>query len=372
MGIPQKEEILKKGFIYFGYVSPELSSAEEYPDYIRENVAQAVEKIQSHQPRNSYTFAFMADLHYSTNFNHDIRTARLMNAYREIKRKTHADKLLLGGDFVNDGTKAYKVKNYRGLRNFVGDEKVFPVNGNHDDNSIWDVCVDGIPATQHLTAEELYTLFYNHLPDLGAKFNEKAPGLYYYFDDPVQKVRYIGLDTSDIPVKMDEQGSFVYTKQSVFALSQAQIDWLIGEALPVAEDWEIIFFAHNFPSEREDTKHIDFLPELLDAYQTGTDLCKEYDEGDFKVKIDAKFSQCSRGKIIAGFAGHHHADFEVRTQSGIPVIFTGNVMMYQYSVPRIDGVTSELLFDAVTIDRDAKIIHTVRVGAGEDRAISYK
>ena len=129
-----KEELIETGFINYGYISPELSTSDTYPDYIKENVLEAVKKIQSHLTRNSLTFAFMTDLHYSTNENHDIRTKRLMNAYSELKRKVHIDKLILGGDFCNDGCKPYKVRNYTELRNFVGDEKYFPVNGNLDDN----------------------------------------------------------------------------------------------------------------------------------------------------------------------------------------------------------------------------------------------
>ena len=48
-----------------------------------------------------------------------------------------------------------------------------------------------------------------------------------------------------------------------------------------------------------------------------------------------------------------------------------DVMMYKYSVPRIDGDKSELLFDIVTIDRDKRIIYTTRIGAGRDKKINY-
>ena len=62
---------------------------------------------------------------------------------------------------------------------------------------------------------------------------------------------------------------------------------------------------------------------------------------------------------------------EEYTKEGIPVIYIGNVIMYKYAVPRIDGDKSELLFDIVTIDRKNRVIHTTRIGAGEDRTINY-
>lgn len=373
-----KEELIETGFINYGYISPELSTSDTYPDYIKENVLEAVKKIQSHQTRNSLTFAFMTDLHYSTNENHDIRTKRLMNAYSELKRKVHIDKLILGGDFCNDGCKPYKVRNYTELRNFVGDEKYFPVNGNHDDNSIWDALIENDTSVNHMTQEELYTVFYNHLPSLGARFNNKSPGLYYYYNDDVQKVRYIFLDTQDIPYLVDENGKLIYTKQHTFAISQAQADWLVNEALCVDENWEIIVVAHNFPTENDkhpadgnDLVNLDIITEVLNAYQNGQDIEKSFYEDEFLINVKADFSGRKRANIIACFSGHYHDDFEVVTKSGIPVIYTGNVIMYKYRIPRIDGEKSELLFDVVTIDRDSKTIYTTRIGQGEDRVIKY-
>ena len=81
----------------------------------------------------------------------------------------------------------------------------------------------------------MYNLFYNHLPRLGAKFDQENPGLYYYVDDETDKVRYIFLDGSDIPCKFNEKGKLVYTKQHTFAFSQKQREWLIDKALDVPE-----------------------------------------------------------------------------------------------------------------------------------------
>lgn len=39
-----KEEFIKAGYVYFGYISPELSSKEEYPHYIKTNVDEAIKK----------------------------------------------------------------------------------------------------------------------------------------------------------------------------------------------------------------------------------------------------------------------------------------------------------------------------------------
>ncbi len=361
------------GYVNFGYFSPELSSDNKYPEYIRKNVLEAVEKIQNVQNRSSVTFAFMADIHYSKTHNHDIRTSRLMNAYKEIKKRVNIDMLILGGDYTNDGNKNYKITNYRELRAHLDNESYFPVNGNHDDNSIWGLYINADTSTHHLTSDELYNLFYNHLPKFGAKFDKKNPGLYYYVDDEASKLRYIFLDMSDIPYKVDENGKLIYTKQHTFALSQNQLDWLTNEALMFSEEgWDIIVVAHTFSHTEYEEKNLTVVNDILDAYKNGERIKKEYYEDDFFVKINADFKNKKRGNIIALFAGHHHADIVKYTNAGLPIIFTGCTIMYNYGVKRTDGDKSELLFDIVTVDRNSKKLHITRVGAESDRIVEYK
>ncbi len=368
------QKFLEIGYVNFGYFSPELSSDNEYPDYIKKEVADSVEKIQKVQNRRSLTFGFMADIHYSQTFNHEIRTKRLMNAYREVKKRVGADMLILGGDYTNDGSYEYKVNNFRELRALLDNEAYFPVNGNHDDNSIWDLYLENDTSQNHLTAEDMYKVFYNHLPRHNARFNEKNPGLYYYYDDNSQKVRYIFLDGSDIPYKVDENGKFIYTKQHTFALSQNQIDWLINDALNVeSNEWDIVVISHTlfFEGDKEATR-LELVNDILDAYKNGGKIDKEYCEGDFLVNVKADFKAKKRGNIIACFAGHYHRDMVKYTKEGIPLIFTDSSIMYDYRTKRIDGDKSEIIFDMVCIDRDEKKIHIVRVGAGSDRIVEYK
>ena len=368
-----KEEFLAAGYVYFGYVSPPLSSEDTYPDYIKENAERAISRIKSVSNESCVSFAFMTDIHYSKTPNHDIRFERLMNAYRAIKESVGADKILIGGDVVNDGTKKYKWDNQKELARLLSEEKFFPANGNHDDNSIWDIVTETVPAQNHLTSAELNSLFYSHLPSLGAKFGEEGESLYYYYDDNDEKIRYIFLDSNDPPQDTDDEGRIIYTKQRTMCLSQKQIDWLLNDALNVSQDgWSAVVTMHSFYREIDgESKRLSVVKEILDACRMGGKISKEYYEGDFAVSVDVDFGKRKKLDIIAVLAGHHHQDINIYTDSGIPVIFTGNVMMYEYAVPRIDGEASELLFDIVTIDRKNRKIYTTRVGAGEDREITY-
>lgn len=368
-----KEEFLAAGYVYFGYISPPLSSDNTYPDYIKENVTDAISRIKSISDEDSISVAFMTDIHYSKTPNHDVRFARLMNAYRELKAAVGAEKILIGGDVVNDGTKKYKWDNQKELARLFSGEKFFPANGNHDDNSIWDTVTETVPNVNHLTGSELYSLFYSHLPALGAKFPDEGESLYYYYDDNDEKIRYIFLDMCDVPQDRDAEGRIVYTKQTTFGLSQRQVDWLIGDALNVSEDgWGAVVTMHSFYREEDgESKRLSVVKEILDARKEGGKISKTYYGGEFEVSVDVDFGKRTGLDIIAVLAGHHHRDIGIYTESGIPVIFTGSSMMYEYAVPRIDGDASELLFDIVTIDRKKQKIYTTRIGAGDHREFTY-
>lgn len=375
---------IQKGYEDNGYVSPELSSTDEYPDYIKAEVKDTIKKIIDKQNSETITFAFMTDLHYATTKNHNIRMKRTINAYKEIAKCVDIDILLLGGDYTNEGCKEYKTECFNELRKLMGNIRFFPVNGNHDDGSIWDKSyIKAKQSINHFTHKELYELFYNHVPGQGAKVNTDNGSLYYYFDELQSKTRFVMLDTGDVPYIFDEHGKLLYGGQHLFALSQNQIDWLVNEALNFNEEgWNIVFVTHSIqrPSdttanEKELFRHLKVLTELTDAYKRGEKYAFDSDEKYFGLHIDVDFSQYKRGDIIAFLVGDFHTDAVEKSKSGINYILTANAVMYCTSSPsyvqRKDGDKTEILFDVITVNKKTRTIHIVRVGAGEDRIINY-
>lgn len=369
------------GFEDIGYMPYPLSSEEEYPDYIKEEVLKSVDEIQAHQGKNTVTFAFITDIHYALNHNHTVRFKRTMRAYREIAKRAQVDMLILGGDYTNEGCREYKTKCFRELRALIDREKYFPVNGNHDDGSIWDKAyILADKATNHLTHKELYRLFYNHLPQLGAKTDETDGALYYLYDDEAKKTRYIFLDCCDVPYVFDENGGLKYHAQWLFAMSQAQLDWLTGTALKFDEEgWNIVFSTHSLLREGdignppEIAENMELLRRIVLAYNEGANISESFGSGDFERHVKADFSEYTRGEIVGFFVGDYHLD-AVDRYGTMPLVLVGNAVMYDkadYYVKRHDGDKTELLFDVVTIDRDERKIYTVRVGAGENREIDY-
>lgn len=376
-----KEYYRACGYEDVGYMPVPLSTEEEYPDYIEREVLKSVDEIQKYQNEKTSTVAFMTDIHYALNHNHTVRFQRLMRAYREIAKRVAPDMLIFGGDYTNEGCKEYKTKCFRELRALIDREPYFPVNGNHDDGSIWDkayICADR--ATNHLTHTELYKLFYNHLPKLGASFDENNPSLYYLYNDHAKKVRYVFLDACDVPYIFDEEGKLKYHAQWLFAMSQKQLDWLCSCALKFDEPgWSVLFVTHSLllPAEVEHppeiSKNMELLRRIVLAYQKGENYSESFGEGDFARNIYAPFQSKIRGDIIGFLVGDYHCD-DVVYYDGIPLILTGNAVMYDKGAKnrvRRDGDETELLFDVVTVDPEKRKIYVVRVGSGENREVGY-
>ena len=328
------------GYEDHGYVSPELSSSNTYPDYIKQEVTECIKEIQAHQNEDTITFAFMTDIHYALSYNHEVRMKRTVNAYKELAKRVHIDKLILGGDYTNEGCREHKSDCFRELRALLDGIDYYPVNGNHDDGTIWDskYILNDI-SENHLAHTDLYNLFYNHIPYIGAKVNSKDT-LYYYVDDDVKKIRYICLDSNDEPY-IYENGRLLYSGQSEFILSQKQVDWLVDDALKVkSDDWCVAIFTHSvaLPNEKREVcleafRRLRFLNGLIDAYKNADRYTYTSDEKHFENTVDVDFSEYPRAEVIGFFVGDYHTDLIDRSASGTPYILTGNAVMYCTNSP---------------------------------------
>lgn len=376
-----REFYVENGFEDLGYNDlPELSSTDPYPDYIHKEVLECAERIKNHQNEDSVTLGFMTDIHYALNENHNVRMQRTVNAYKELAARVPIDKLILGGDFTNEGCKSYKTQCFMELREHLKSLQHYPVLGNHDDGSIWDFSyIEAESSTNHLTHEEIYHLFFEHLKSETVEFGDGDRGLYYYCDDPIKKIRYIFLDSQDIPYIYDAKGKLKYTGQFSYALSQKQLDWLVSSALKTEnEEYGILLIIHSVDMSSSvaataKRPYLAVLSEILECYQKGQECWIELEHEDFGVKVQADFSRYVRSKVLGVLVGHYHRDMVSYGEGGFPYIFTANSVMYYEGKPteleRTDGDASELLFDVITINRKEGKMYITRVGAGEDRVV---
>ncbi len=370
------EEYIKMGMDHDGYIEPDVTSLDTYPLYIEAEAKSAVERIQALKDENTFSIGFITDTHYAANLfiKYDIRLQRTLNAYREISRGAQVDFLVLGGDHTDDGTKENKMNCFKTLRKYLDGIKYFPVNGNHDNNEIWDrAFVPSEKSINFIRPEEMYHLFYDHITPEECNVGES--GLYYYKDDRKKKIRSIFLDTSDIPIILDN-GKLRYDAIHHYNISQEQLDWLVNKALVFDEEgWTILIFSHvalvndNKAKLYSDGNHL-IIGEVLRAYKNGEECQIERYENELRRTVDTDFSKYHRGEIAACFAGHTHNDIDLRVD-GIQHIITANSIMYPEVIAREDGTKTELLFDIITLNTKKRLISLTRVGAGNDREFQY-
>jgi predicted MPP superfamily phosphohydrolase len=359
-----------------GHKEPAVENLDPFPDYLREEAQRVVKRVQ--ELNGTTSFGFLTDFHYAAclDASNRIRLRRTLNTYRALQDSLSLDVAALGGDYTFSGDKRYKKESYREFRAELDGIRYFPVVGNHDNNPIWDKNLIFSEKSENVIfPEELYVLLFNHLPALGAHFHREHRGLYYYWDNPDIRVRYIFLDNQDIPFAL-EKGALHYNPRRDYAYSQYQLDWLTKTALHLDEEgWTVVLFTHIPPIpelSKENLSRLSPLHEILLACKNQTACRIDQGEGDFVQKVDVDFSIGAKVEVAAVFAGHNHEDRSC-VKDGIPYILTANAAMLPQCawVPRIPGTAGEVLFDIVTLDTKAHKVFLTRVGAGEDRIFEY-
>lgn len=332
------------------------------PSYYTDNYyfSSRLENIQSRleATANGDAFIFITDVHVADN------AMTSMYLMREILKNTSINKVICGGDIptaYNEGTTymppAYSAE--RGLqlqaRKYIRmlSSYVFPyadvysVRGNHDFH------IQNNPTSAMLRKPKSWS--YNYLMRPCEKVSKiSADQMYYYQDNEAQKIRYIYLNTNDLP-------------EDAYGISQDQYDWLITTLSNVDADWQILLVGHVALYSGMKGYEPILAPawEILKAYQAKTTYTYSGE-----VTINADFRN-AKGKIIAYLCGHNHVS-ENYTNGGILTMsFICDAKYSTSSQSRGYKTTSESSIAVVIIDKDNSKIKEFNIGAGANRELAY-
>lgn len=344
----------------------------DYPTYWESHITQKVNEVKTQENKNSNThsFAFITDHHLDANDKYSFSIVKKMN--KELNLST----VIVGGDLVTETSVAPKAGVIRQIQQVVdGFHEVHPktmmVKGNHDDGSIvrlWN---------QTIKPDEMYEKMFSFMGD---SVVYGATGLYHYRDNNTQKIRYIVLNSIDIPY-IQVGSDLKYRGQWDYAYRQTQVDWLINEALDIPEDWSVIISSH-LPPYKEGVKGWDaptnneeIVRGILKAYKTKTTYSASSQASvpdDLKISVNADFRN-KGGDVIAWFCGHVHYDNVVQLPEGFPLITVLNDGGQRWldSPQRVSGTIAEQAFDIATVNKNERKIYLTRVGAGSNRVVSY-
>ena len=278
-------------------------------------------------------FFFITDIHWDLNAQHSPALIQYIHDHTGI------NKIFDGGD-RDDG---YGPVPVRYEVNAIRNGNVFPVIGNHE----------------YLRSASRSDAFASAYQQIGNNVSWGEPGsFYYYYDNVVQKIRYIFLQSFN-PSGTDAGAVNGYTED--------ELTWFTG-AVNVAAGWTIIVVTHSLLIWNRDTKEP----------VTPTGITAQF--------VSAIESYEGNGTIACVIQGHLHGDWVYTLTNGVPIITTTCDKNDFYNEPalsdvsRPSGTIDEQAFDVFIIDTENRNINAVRIGCAKDfvddvtvqeRTISY-
>ncbi len=281
---------------------------------------------------NKSAFLFYSDAHLG--YNYGSSPALLKYLYKN----TPINKVIFGGDIINTEGEVASTLDYlwewraalRGLEHHS-------VPGNHD---------DGNDPDNRWTDADVYTFL---LAAEESPYVMRGDALYYYIDEPVEKTRYLYLDTA--------------TKDGAIAWNDAQKTWLKEVLISTPDNWHVVAAAHIWaipdysvtpPTAGELGESALYMLDVFDKYNAR--------EGDF--------SNCgARVEFCVG--GHNHRDSDYTSANGIPVILVETDSMHVRSgLTCIKGTTSENSVNAIIADYACGVVNVIRIGRGVSRIVN--
>jgi len=347
----------------------------DIPDYWLPMLDEKIERIHNLQVQagpESSSFGLITDIHWGNNTHH---SAALME---EVLNQCAIPYFFNAGDTVSGFGLCPKeslfedIDNYR--RSFMRIEhKCLMVEGNHD--SAYSTFEAPNYYAENVTKDELY----EHLFRFETIYPDRvfgADGTYYYVDDKCHKMRYIVLNSHDIPSEeTDENNIPVYNKFRMTAIRQEQLEWFANIALDVpSDDWTVTLCTHENPVHDWEFYSGDMIIGILNAFKNHTkfDGATNIGESEYETKISVDFTGRG-GYFTAWVCGHFHDSF-YEVIDGINCISTLNDSLHQPGhspYTRTEGTDTEHAFDIFTVDKRKRKIFITRIGAGVDREIDY-
>lgn len=350
-------------------------------DYAKAEAERVIKRLPVAVP-GDVRFAFAPDLHYKSNEEMEVAVTNLVGAVNEIARAQAIEFLCLGGDNVGNypPSKDEHIAMMHGLAAQLSPCEIpwFCVKGNHDDNSIHGA-VNGTHVCRPETVvpdSVQYEILSSHAEDYPNYHPAGNNLLYGYLD--ASDTRFILLNSSDVPLIMQEDGTMKYNAQWDNAYGGAQLSWLANTALHNAPE-HVIFLEHvPFDGIRHnESVRIggDALDRITKAFVSGEAIHISSDNPDFPYDIRADFSGVPH-HVPARIAGHCHYDAVTYDKAGFLSITTmsaGRKISGVY--PDDAGILyerepysdKETAMDIFTFSPSRKMIFATRYGSGVDR-----
>ena len=318
----------------------------DIPEFYEYWVSQAIRRTMKDQNEQTVRVVFYTDPHHMPGGN-QLRTAAVI---RQLAQNISVDAIVCGGDFSENGPKEEVERSQMEILNAlrVRECPVFPVKGNHDDNSIQDFHLKTGGVDHVIFPQQSYEDWLKPLEGKVVFDKGNECGLYYYYDIPGKKTRIAILNSIDIPYQTADSGELKHNGQWEYAFSERQLDWVERKVFdfgrqPSSDEWKVLIFSH-----------VAIIQDGLEGV--------DHDVANGEAMWD--IIRRNQKHVAACFFGHVHCD-QVLVRDGIPMISTLNAATYG----RLIDMASETAFDIVSLNEAKNELSIIRFGAGEDRSI---
>lgn len=373
MGAVDVDESMVSGGFVKSYFEPEIKrvKAELLPDV--------------------FTFTQMNDTHWET------ITRNKPEAYRSLNHIKNAlafadvsDLIILNGDNTNSDTASLDgvKKDIESLVDVFLDEDTngnadrFINLGNHDDGSTRRSYA--IPHRYLAQDNYLHDAYFRKAYRTGELLNGETrneDSLYCFKDYPEKKIRFIQINTSDIPEGiLDKDGSQKWDRWGNHTVRQEQLNWLVNVALAnVPSDYHVIVAGHcplnmNQEGGSQDAGshyvNLDIVANVLTAFRDGAKYEGNSTNEDFPLNIVADFTTQGPRNLVGYFCGHTHRD-AVTTYNKLSIIEVTCSVFYDNDKSRFVETSTEDGFAVIQIDTKNRNVNIHGFGYSTNRSVKY-
>lgn len=376
--IAHGKDCIGHGAVCEQYNAIMLNNRNVYLDEVNSNY---IDEIKANETKllgmgENFSIVLCSDVHYLSDNKYG--SINVTNAViNELDKDFHFDAIVNNGDNILYGTK-FKERGLFALSkvfDHIDTDRLVYTVGNHDFNSVADNGVTTNTSDWIITDNELTSLINRKV-----KATNRPNGkLYYYRDYTDKKVRVIVLNTMDIPFEFNSDNTIKYDPVNVHGIRQAQFDWLINEALNVADDdWKIVICMHvglytsseGFPGNTDTLNNKVGLKNVLSAFNSKGSYSFDNTSGEyngiFQVSLNGSMAN-KKGKIVAVLSGHAHEDGYTNADGFNAIQITCS---YPYTT-RQPRTLDEFAIDAIIFDDSEQKVKITRFGSGSDREYNY-
>ncbi|MGF2168472.1 metallophosphoesterase family protein [Enterococcus casseliflavus] len=326
---------------------------------------------------NLFTMLVFTDQHFS--FDGDQATSGVgqehLKNHKKIQSLIHRDCDVLIGDNI-DGrqSKEASLNDMRYIINELQTEKpLLPAWGNHDSNGYFAQSFAEVKmqTKDFIDPKEVHDFMFG-------MFNEKEDQSWYFKDFPDDNIRIIVLNSYDLPLLSDENGTILDTPFLQSAYTADQVKWFAETLKMTPTDYKVIVYAHRAPDgvyADEEIVNGEAVRLLMENFQNGEtthlqttkeELVSESNQINYMLDETVDFSGNPKGRLLFCAYGHRHADLVTTTNNVIHV-----TLDCSYAINRDYFTVNDDSFNVVQVDFENEKIIFNRFGKGSNQEFNF-